>query len=181
LRRRGRRSRPVARPERPDLRRLRLASLRRVLVRADSVPRFHCRWCARRPAAAPAALHGRPAGALIMVDFVIYSTTMISIWAVLGLSLNLQFGLTGLVNFGQVLPFAIGAYGAAFAGVHGLPAWLGIMIGVVLSPMIGILVILPARRLSQDYWALITLGAGELFRLTMENVPVIAGGIEGAS
>ena len=47
-----------------------------------------------------------------MIDFIIYSTTMISIWAELGLSLNLQFGLTGLVNFGQVLPFAIGAYGA---------------------------------------------------------------------
>jgi branched-chain amino acid transport system permease protein len=116
-----------------------------------------------------------------MIDFVIYSTTMISIWAVLGLSLHLQFGLTGLVNFGQVLPFAIGAYGAAFAGVHGLPAWSGVLIGIVLAPLVGILVILPARRLAQDYWALITLGAGELFRLTMENVPVIAGGIEGAS
>ena len=50
-----------------------------------------------------------------MIDFIIYSTTMISIWAVLGLSLNLQFGLTGLVNFGQVMPFAVGAYGAAFS------------------------------------------------------------------
>jgi branched-chain amino acid transport system permease protein len=116
-----------------------------------------------------------------MIDFIIYSTTMISIWAVLGLSLNLQFGLTGLVNFGQVMPFAVGAYGAAFAATHGLPAWSGIVTGVVLAPLFGVLVILPARRLTQDYWALITLGAGELFRLTVENVPVIAGGIEGAS
>jgi branched-chain amino acid transport system permease protein len=116
-----------------------------------------------------------------MIDFIIYSTTMISIWAVLGLSLNLQFGLTGLVNFGQVMPFAVGAYGAAFAATQGLPAWSGVVIGIVLAPLLGVLVILPARRLTQDYWALITLGAGELFRLTMENVPVIAGGIEGAS
>ena len=116
-----------------------------------------------------------------MIDFIIYSTTMISIWAVLGLSLNLQFGLTGLVNFGQVMPFAVGAYGAAFAATQGLPAWSGVVIGIVLAPLFGVLVILPARRLTQDYWALITLGAGELFRLTMENVPVIAGGIEGAS
>jgi branched-chain amino acid transport system permease protein len=116
-----------------------------------------------------------------MIDFIIYSTTMISIWAVLGLSLNLQFGLTGLVNFGQVMPFAVGAYGAAFAATHGLPAWSGVVAGIVLAPLFGVLVILPARRLTQDYWALITLGAGELFRLTMENVPVIAGGIEGAS
>ena len=41
--------------------------------------------------------------------------------------------------------------------------------------------ILPARRQSQDYWALITLGAGELFRLTMLNVPSIAGGADGVT
>jgi ABC-type branched-subunit amino acid transport system permease subunit len=115
-----------------------------------------------------------------MIDFIIYSTTMISIWAVLGLSLNLQFGLTGLVNFGQVMPFAVGAYGAAFAATQGLPAWFGVVIGIVLAPLFGVLVILPARRLTQDYWALNTLVAGQRFRLTMENVPVIAGGIEGA-
>ena len=116
-----------------------------------------------------------------MLDFVIYSTTTIALWSVLGLSLNLQFGLTGLVNFGQVLPFAIGAYGAGFAAVHGLPWWVGAIMGIVLAPLFGLLVILPAGRLAQDYWALITLGAGEIFRLTMVNVPAIADGIEGAS
>ena len=116
-----------------------------------------------------------------MIDFAIYATTVISIWAVQCLSLNLQFGLTGLVNFGQVLPFAVGAYGAGFAASHGLPVWSGILIGVGLAPLFGILVVLPARHMSQDYWALITLGAAEIFRLTIENVPVIAGGVEGAS
>ena len=116
-----------------------------------------------------------------MIDFVIYSVTVISIWAVQALSLNLQFGLAGLVNFGQVLPLAVGAYGAGFAAVHGLPWWSGAIGGIVLAPLIGLLVILPAGRLAQDYWALITLGAGEIFRLTMVNVPAIADGIEGAS
>jgi branched-chain amino acid transport system permease protein len=116
-----------------------------------------------------------------MIDFAIYSTTIISIWAVLGLSLNLQFGLCGLVNFGQVLPFAVGAYGAAFAAVHGLPGWFGALAGILLAPLLGVVVILPARRLTQDYWALITLGAGEIFRLIVENVPALAGGVEGAS
>src|SRR5215510_8741085 len=110
-----------------------------------------------------------------MVDFVIYSTTTIALWSVLGLSLNLQFGLAGLVNFGQVLPFAVGAYGAGFAALHGLPVWAGALAGILLAPLLGVLVILPARRLTQDYWALITLGAGEIFRLTMENLPAIAG------
>src|SRR4029077_17873499 len=181
LRRGGGRADPVAGPEPADLPRLRLPGLHRFLVCADAVPRLHRRGRPGRAPAAAAARHRRPAGALAMIDFIIYSTTMISIWAVLGLSLNLQFGLTGLVNFGQVMPFAVGAYGAAFAATHGLPAWAGFVTGICLAPLFVVLVILPARRLTQDYWALITLGAGELFRLTMENVPVIAGGIEGAS
>lgn len=116
-----------------------------------------------------------------MTDFVVFAVTMIAIWSVFGISLHLQFGLTGLVNFGQVLPFAIGAYGAAFASVHGWPDWTGAAIGAVSAPLLGILVILPAGRLTQDYWALVTLGAGELFRLTMLNAPDFAGGVEGAS
>jgi branched-chain amino acid transport system permease protein len=116
-----------------------------------------------------------------MIDFLVFSITIIAIWSVLGISLHLQFGLAGLVNFGQVLPFAIGAYGAAVAAAHGLPIWAGVALGAVLAPLAGILVILPAGRLTQDYWALVTLGAGEIFRLTMLNAPDIAGGVEGVS
>jgi branched-chain amino acid transport system permease protein len=116
-----------------------------------------------------------------MTDFAIFAVTMIAIWSVLGISLHLQFGLTGLVNFGQVLPFAVGAYGAGFAAVHGLPEWAGVVLGAVFAPLLGVLVILPAGRLTQDYWALVTLGAGEIFRLTMLNASAIAGGVEGTS
>ena len=45
-----------------------------------------------------------------MIDFAVYALTIIAIWSVMALSLNIQFGMTGLVNFGQILPFAIGAY-----------------------------------------------------------------------
>jgi len=116
-----------------------------------------------------------------MTDFAVFLVTMTALWSVLAISLHLQFGLTGLVNFGQVLPFAVGAYGAAFAGVHGLPIWAGAVIGAVAAPLLGLLVVLPAGRLTQDYWALVTLGAGEIFRLAMLNIPGIAGGVEGAS
>jgi branched-chain amino acid transport system permease protein len=116
-----------------------------------------------------------------MTDFAIYCVTMVAIWSVLGISLHVQFGLTGLVNFGQVLPFAIGAFGAGFAATHAWPAPAGWLIGATLAPLLGLLVILPAGRLTQDYWALVTLGAGEIFRLTMLDVPEIAGGVEGTT
>ena len=116
-----------------------------------------------------------------MTAFAIHSLTMIAIWAVLALSLNLQFGMTGLVNFGQVLPFAVGAYAVAISATHGAgPSW-GLVAGAIAAPLVGLAVIYPARRLAQDYWALVTLGAGEIFRLTMLNVRAIAGGVEGVS
>jgi len=114
-----------------------------------------------------------------MVDFIIYSVTVIAIWSVLALSLNLQFGLTGLVNFGQILPFAIGCYAAGIAASLGYPWWVGMVAGLVFAPMLALVVVLPAQRLSQDYWALITLGAAEVFRLTMLNTPSLAGGADG--
>jgi branched-chain amino acid transport system permease protein len=116
-----------------------------------------------------------------MIDFLVFSVTVISIWSVVALSLNLQFGLAGLVNFGQVLPFALGAYGVAVAAVHGLPIWAGMMLGLGVALAASVLVLLPVRRLAQDYWALVTLGAAELFRLAMINLPQVAGGNDGAT
>lgn len=114
-----------------------------------------------------------------MIDFTIYSVTVIAIWSVLALSLNIQFGMTGLVNFGQILPFAIGGYAAGIAASLGYSWWIGALAGLVVAPILAVVVILPAQRLSQDYWALITLGAAEIFRLTMLNTPSLAGGADG--
>ncbi|MDQ0393361.1 branched-chain amino acid ABC transporter permease [Labrys monachus] len=116
-----------------------------------------------------------------MLDFLIFAVTMISIWSVVALSLDLQFGLTGLVNFGQILPFALGAYGPAIAAAHGFSLEEGIVLGLVLAAAGGLVVLVPAGRLSQDYWALVSLGAAELFRLLMVNVAPIAGGQDGTA
>ena len=110
-----------------------------------------------------------------MLDFAIYCLTIVAVWSVLGLSLNIQFGLTGLVNFGQILPFGLGAYAAALAAQVGMPWPAGAALGLALAVVVSLMVLLPARRLSQDYWALITLGAGELFRLTALNAPSLGG------
>src|SRR5262245_47034395 len=106
-----------------------------------------------------------------MIDFAICSITVIAIGSVLALRLTIQLGMTGLVNFGQILPFAIGSYAAGIGASMGYPWWVGALAGLALAPVFSLIVILPAQRLSQDYWALITLGAAEIFRLTMLNTP----------
>ncbi|MCX5515813.1 hypothetical protein C3941_05760 [Kaistia algarum] len=114
-----------------------------------------------------------------MLDFAVYSITIIAVWSILALSLNIQFGMTGLVNFGQILPFALGAYAAGIAASLGYPWWIGALAGLIAAPLIALLVIMPAQRLAQDYWALITLGAAEIFRLTVLNTPALTGGADG--
>lgn len=116
-----------------------------------------------------------------MIDFLVYLGTITAIWAVLAISLNLQFGVTGLVNFGQVLPFAVGAFAAGIATRHGLPVWTGLVAATLAAPLIGFLVVFPARRMAQDYWALVTLGVAEIYRLVMLNVPAVGGGVHGLS
>ncbi|WP_108659128.1 branched-chain amino acid ABC transporter permease [Acuticoccus kandeliae] len=115
-----------------------------------------------------------------MVDFLIFAATTVAIWSVVAISLNLQFGLTGLVNFGQILPFALGAFGVAIAKVHGLTIAGGIGLGIGLSILAAVVVLVPVRRLAQDYWALVTLGAAEIVRLAFVNFAGLAGGVDGA-
>lgn len=116
-----------------------------------------------------------------MVDFLVFAVTMIAVWSVVALSLNLQFGLTGLVNFGQILPVGLGAFGPAIAAQHGLPIPAGIALGLALAAAAGLVVLAPVRRLTQDYWALVTLGVAEIFRLMMVNLPAVAGGADGTT
>ena len=77
-----------------------------------------------------------------MIDFAIYSITVIAIWSVLALSLNLQFGMTGLVNFGQILPFAIGSYAAGIGASLGYPWWAGALAGLAIMTRTEMLVVL---------------------------------------
>ena len=116
-----------------------------------------------------------------MIDFAIFAATTVAIWSVVAISLNLQFGVTGLVNFGQILPFGLGAFGVAIAAVHGLPVWGGFLLAIVLTIAAAMLTLLPVQRLAQDYWALITLGAAEIVRLAFMNFPGLAGGVDGAT
>jgi branched-chain amino acid transport system permease protein len=98
------------------------------------------------------------------------------IYALLALSLNLQYGLTGLLNFGQVIFFAFGGYAVAIAYYHGLPQWAGIAGGLVAGALLGVLMALPSRRLADEFWALLSLGVAAFFVIIVTNVSWLANG-----
>ncbi|MBS3787036.1 branched-chain amino acid ABC transporter permease [Candidatus Bipolaricaulota bacterium] len=105
-----------------------------------------------------------------IANFTIYLFTMFGIYALFAMSLNLQVGYAGLVNFGQVAFFALGAYTSALLVVKaGLPIAVGIIAGMLASGFFGCLLAWPTKSLKSDYWAITTLAAGEVIRLFALN------------
>src|SRR5689334_24975816 len=101
--------------------------------------------------------------AAVGVDAVIYTLAAIG--------LNLQFGYTGLLNFGQVGFAAVGAYGVAVAVTYfGWSLWVGLLVGFGLSVILALLLGLPTLRLRADYLAIVTIAAGEIIRLVARSV-----------
>ncbi|WP_063749878.1 branched-chain amino acid ABC transporter permease [Streptomyces sp. C] len=106
----------------------------------------------------------------------------ILIFATVALGLNIVVGLTGLLDLGYVAFLGVGAYTAALVsgapnspfGVH-LPFWAAILIGAIASMVFGVLIGAPTLRLRGDYLAIVTLGFGEIFRITMNNFDGVSG------
>ncbi|MFE7525813.1 branched-chain amino acid ABC transporter permease [Kitasatospora sp. NPDC057542] len=103
--------------------------------------------------------------------------TNILIFATVALGLNIVVGLAGLLDLGYVAFLGVGAYAAAL--VSGSPAspihvqfpfWAAMLTGAVVSMIFGVLIGAPTLRLRGDYLAIVTLGFGEIFRITMLNL-----------
>ncbi|MFI2370816.1 branched-chain amino acid ABC transporter permease [Streptomyces sp. NPDC018833] len=89
-----------------------------------------------------------------------------AIYAIAALGLNLHFGYTGLLNFGQVGFMLVGGYGLAITVVTwGGSMWLGILVGLASAVVLALLLGLPTLRLRADYLAITTIAAGETLRL----------------
>lgn len=102
------------------------------------------------------------------------------------LGLNLQFGYTGLVNFGPVLFFAIGAYTTAMLAstggpsmAFGMPWFVALLVGIVMAGIVGALLGLTTLELRGDYLAIVTLAAAEIFHGLAYSLQHITGGQNG--
>jgi neutral amino acid transport system permease protein len=91
-------------------------------------------------------------------------------YALLAIGLNIHFGYTGLLNFGQVGFMLVGAYGLAITvSVFGGSVWLGILVGMLAAVVLSLILGLPTLRLRADYLAITTIAAGEILRFLVRN------------
>lgn len=106
---------------------------------------------------------------MILINIGSYFAVMIGIYAILAIGLNFQYGFSGLINFGHVGFFAIGAYSSVLLAQIGLPIPLSLLAGVVAGGFFGYLVALPTQKLSVHYWAITTIGIADIIRLVALN------------
>jgi branched-chain amino acid transport system permease protein len=124
------------------------------------------------------------------VSFLTVFVTTVAIFAVFAVGLNVQWGYTGIFNFGVVAFFMVGAYTSALVtkepsssefvkyvgglglaeglgplNLEGLTGFvLGALAAAAVSGIVAFLVAIPALRLREDYLAIATIGVAEVFR-----------------
>ncbi|MGH3921584.1 MAG: branched-chain amino acid ABC transporter permease, partial [Pseudonocardiaceae bacterium] len=105
----------------------------------------------------------------------------VGIYVLMAIGLNVVVGQAGLLDLGYVAFFAIGAYTMAILGMTGLSFWVILPIAVALCMTAGVILGTPTLRLRGDYLAIVTLGFGEIIRLTARNIDALGGprGISG--
>ncbi len=95
-----------------------------------------------------------------------------AIYAMAALGLNMHFGYTGLLNFGQVGFMLVGAYGVAVSvAIWQWPLWLALLFALGLTLVLSLLLGVPTLRLRADYLAITTIAAGEILRLVTNSRP----------
>lgn len=103
-------------------------------------------------------------------NYILDVAILAGIYIILALALNVIVGFAGLLNLGFVAYYAIGAYSFALLNTKmGLGFWASMPLSIIITTAAGFLFAVPALRLKGDYLALVTLGFGEIVRITLNN------------
>jgi branched-chain amino acid transport system permease protein len=118
------------------------------------------------------------------------TATIITVFAMMAVGLNMVVGYAGLLDLGYVAFYAMGAYVSGWLaspqfashtlffgdtgvspgtpGIH-ISIWLLIPLAGIVTAVIGVLIGLPTLRLRGDYLAIVTLGFGEIMPQIAKN------------
>lgn len=134
------------------------------------------------------ALGALAVAALVVLPFLDASRYTISIatsaliYVMLCMGLNVVVGYAGLLDLGYIAFFAVGAYvSGILTTAVGWPMWAALPATILACVLAGVVIGAPTLRLRSDYLAIVTLGFGEIIRITANNLKVTGGpsGIHG--
>ena len=142
------------------------------------------------PAAAPSlSRHMGVLGAVLLVvglavfphvvtsSYYIHLMVVIAIYAILILGLDIVVGYTGQVSLGHAGLFGVGAYSAAVLFLHfKLGIWWGILAGIGVTSAFGVLLAVPALRVTGPYLAMVTLAFGTIVQIFINELTPLTNG-----
>lgn len=131
-------------------------------------------WIALALAAALPILAGA-----IGMPYLVRVGGVIGLFMLLGLGLNFTLGYVGLFDLGYIAFYAIGAYATSIAMRAGWPAPLAIVAAIAAALAFRALLGVTILRLRGDYLAVVTMGFGEIARLTINNLDALTNGPKG--
>jgi len=111
-------------------------------------------------------------------DYYLHLLVMISFWSILGMSLNLVVGFTGLANLAHAGLAGVGAYTAVLLFMFmGLPYWVSFLAAGLIAMLVGVIIGLPTLKLRGVYFAIGTLAITQVLSLIFLNA--MPGGSDG--
>jgi len=123
-----------------------------------------------------------------MISYFVSFLIMGSIYAMAALALNLQWGFTGLMNFGIGAFYMLGAYTSAILtcpattehlGGFGLPVLIGVIGAALVCGVLAFLIGFPALRLRGGPFAIALLAIHETLLLVVRNESWLTNGVWG--
>jgi branched-chain amino acid transport system permease protein len=107
-------------------------------------------------------------------------TNLALIYIIVAIGLNFIYGYTGYISFAQAGFFGIGAYTAALLAVEThASCWVTLPLSGLVAAVFGILLGIPALKLSGHYLAMCTIGFGIIVQMVLQNWTAFTHGAQG--
>lgn len=101
---------------------------------------------------------------------IVHLATLVAIYGILAISLNLIMGVTGLFDMGHAAFFGIGAYATAILMTQfNMPWFFSLVVSCALAGLAAWLIGIPTLKLRGDYFAVVTMAVGEIARSVFRN------------
>lgn len=114
---------------------------------------------------------------VITSPYYLHLLVTIAIFSIVTLGLDVVFGYTGEVSIGHAALLGIGAYTAGVLSMHfGIGFWPAIPIGILVTALFGVVLALPALRVTGPYLAMVTLAFGTIVQILINETVDVTNG-----
>lgn len=113
-------------------------------------------------------------------SYLTYIISLVGVYYIVSLGLNILTGVTGQLSLGHSGFFAVGAYGTAILTMKmNFPLIISIFLSGIIALIIGAIIAIPSLRVRGLYLAIVTLGFGVIVQKLILEFTTLTGGATG--